>query len=278
MSPPAVTLQFQVLPGTSGSSSIAVLSLSRPEAANAFHAAVIQDMVTALKQIRQHGGCRAVVLRGKGKHFSAGADLAWMKASAKLSLEDNRRDAEHLIELFESLAHLPLPTIGLIHGSCFGGAVGLAACCDITLAARSSQFCLSEIRLGLAPAVILPYLSRKMRPGDLRRLALTARPFDADEALRTGLVQAVVDDGKLAQAARGELEFVLQGAPEAQAELKQLMQRVVEDGGKQGAHTADVIARLRAGKTGQAGLGAFFDKQPAPWAIPLGADWSLDER
>lgn len=276
MSDPAVELKFQSLPGASGAS-IALLSLNRPAAANAFNAAVIQETVQALATVKQHPGCRALVLRGKGKHFSAGADLAWMKASATLSVEANRRDAQHLIELFESLAHLPVPTLGLVHGSCFGGAVGLAACCDITLAARSSRFCLSEIRLGLMPAVILPYLARKMRLGDLRRLALTARPFDAEEAWRAGLVQQVVDDHELTRAAHQELGPLLQGAPEAQAELKQLLQYVVEDSLKQGVHTADGIARLRAGKTGQAGLSAFFDKQPAPWTIQLGADWSLDE-
>jgi methylglutaconyl-CoA hydratase len=273
----ATELGFRELPGTHGET-VALLALNRPDSANAFNDTVIKELVAALAAVRARPGCRALVLRGRGKHFSAGADLAWMKASAKLSLEDNRRDAQGLTELFESLATLPLPTVGLVHGSAFGGAVGLAACCDIAIAARSARFCLSEIRLGLMPAVIVPYLARKMRPGDLRRLALTARPFGADEALTAGLVQLVVDDDQLETAARAELELLLQGAPEAQTDLKILLQRVVEDSLKQGSHTAEGIAKLRAGPTGQAGLNAFFDKKPAPWAVKLGAEWSLDER
>lgn len=272
-----VELRFQQLPDSPGAM-LAILSLNRPDAANAFNDAVISGAVQALSEVKRRPGCRALIVRGKGKHFSAGADLAWMKASAQLTVEENRRDAQKLTELFESLANLPMPTLGLIHGSAYGGAVGLAACCDITIATRSARFCLSEIRLGLLPAVILPYLARKMRIGDLRRLALTARPFDAEEAYRTGLVQQVVDDGELNLAARNELSLLLQGAPEAQAELKVLMQRVVEDSLKQGAHTAEVIAKLRAGTTGQAGLNAFFTKQAAPWVLTLGAEWSLDEQ
>lgn len=277
MSGTATELRFRALPGERGET-VALLALNRPDAANAFNDAVIKEAVAALAAVRVRPGCRALILRGNGKHFSAGADLAWMKASANLSREDNERDAHGLIELFESLATLPLPTIGLVHGSAFGGAVGLTACCDIAIATRSARFCLSEIRLGLMPAVIVPYLARKMRPGDLRRLALTARPFGADEALAAGLVQQVVLDDELAKAAQSELELLLQGAPEAQAELKQLLQHVVQDSLKQGAHTARGIAKLRAGPTGQAGLSAFFDKKPAPWAVKLGPDWSLDER
>jgi methylglutaconyl-CoA hydratase len=273
----ATELCFRELPGAYGET-VALLALDRPGAANAFNDAVIKELVAALAVVRARPGCRALILRGKGKHFSAGADLGWMKASAKLSFEDNRRDAEGLIELFESLATLPLPTIALVHGSAFGGAVGLTACCDIAIAAQSARFCLSEIRLGLMPAVIVPYLARRMRPGDLRRLALTARPFGADEALAAGLVQRVVGDDELEAAARAELELLLQGAPEAQTDLKILLQRVVEEGLRQGPHTAEAIAKLRAGPTGQAGLSAFFDKKPAPWAVKLAAEWSLDER
>lgn len=277
MTAASVELRFRQLPEAPGSH-IAVLSLNRPDAANAFNDAVIHGAVQAIAEVRRRPGCRALVIRGKGKHFSAGADLAWMQASAQLTLEENRRDAHNLTELFESLANLPIPTLALIHGSAYGGAVGLAACCDITIATRSARFCLSEVRLGLLPAVILPYLARKMRLGDLRRLALTARPFDAEEALRSGLVQQVVDEAELNNAARSELALLLAAAPEAQAELKVLLKQVVEDSLKQGAHTVEAIAKLRAGATGQAGLNAFFSKQAAPWVVTLGADWSLDEQ
>lgn len=257
---------------------IAVLSLNRADAANSFNDAVIKEMTEHLKTVARTGDCRALVLRGKGKHFSAGADLGWMKASAKLSFDDNVRDAKSLIGLFESLYHLPLPTLGVVTGSAFGGAVGLTACCDVALAAENARFCLSEIKLGLMPAVILPYLARKMQPGQLRRHALTGRLFSAQEALSMGLVQRVVPDYELDQAIREELNGFLAGSPEAQAKLKELLHRVTSESLTQGPHTAEGIAALRVSSSGQAGLQSFFDKRPAPWVKSLSEGWSLDGR
>ncbi len=257
---------------------IAVLSLDRPGAANSFNDAMIRELTAHLQTVARTRDCRALVLRGKGKHFSAGADLAWMKASAHLSLDDNVKDAKSLIGLFESLCHLPVPTLGVVTGSAFGGAVGLAACCDVTLAAENAKFCLSEIKLGLMPAVILPYLARKMQPGQLRRHALTGRLFSAGDALAFGLVQRIAPDYELQAAIRDELNGMLSGSPEAQATLKELLHRVTSESFKQGPHTAEGIAQLRTSAAGQAGLSSFFDKRPAPWVKTLPPDWSLDAR
>lgn len=257
---------------------LAVLSIDRPDAANSFNDAVIKELTAHLMTVARTKDCRALVLRGKGKHFSAGADLGWMKDSAKLSFDDNVKDAKGLIGLFEALCHLPVPTLGVITGSAFGGAVGLTACCDVALAAENAKFCLSEIKLGLMPAVILPYLARKMQPGQLRRHALTGRLFTAQEALTFGLVQRVAPDYELAQAVREELNGFLAGSPEAQGTLKELLHRVTSESLRQGPHTAEGIAQLRTSPAGQAGLASFFEKRPAPWVKTLPADWSLDGR
>jgi methylglutaconyl-CoA hydratase len=255
---------------------VAVLSLARPDAANSFNAAVIAELVAHLKEIAAMKQVRAVVLRGKGKHFSAGADLAWMKASAALSFKDNVTDAKALIALFEALANLPQPTLAAVHGSAFGGAVGLTACCDIAIAADTARFALSEVKLGLMPAVIVPDLMRKMTPGGLRRLGLTGKIFSAAEAKEAGLVERVVPEAELAAAVKEELNLLLQGSPEAQAKLKTLLDQTQSDGLRQHPRTAEAIAGVRTGKSGQAGLAAFFDKKPPPWAKSLAADWSLD--
>lgn len=269
----AVELTFKPV---KGDERVAVISLNRPEAANSFNDAVIDEMVAHLETVRGTKNVRACVLRGKGKHFSAGADLGWMKAAAKLGFDENTKDAQSLTRLFEALSTLPIPTLGVITGSAFGGAVGLTACCDVALASEKARFALSEVKLGLLPAVILPYLARKMRPGQLRRLALTGKIFSAQEAYEYGLVERVAGEENLEQAIREELDLLLAGSPEAQAAVKALHSKIVTDSLKQGPHTAEAIAKARTSQAGQAGLQSFFDKTAAPWAANLGADWRLD--
>ena len=269
----ATELTFsQITPGAP--ETIAVLALSRPDAANSFNDDVIRELVAHVAEVGRRQGVRAMILCGRGKHFSAGADLTWMKASAELSVDDNRRDAQNLTALFEGIVGLRVPTVAVVHGSAFGGAVGLAACCDLAVAAESARFSLSEIKLGLMPAVILPYLMRKVRPGSLRRHALTGRVFSASEALTMGLVERVVAEAELARAVREELDLLLQGSPTAQAKLKDLMDHVLKSSFAQTPTTADGIAALRAGPSGQAGLTAFFAKAPPPWAAKLPEDWT----
>lgn len=273
----ATELAWRTLPAVGGESGrLAVLSLNRPDAANSFNDVVIREMIDHLVAVARAKDCRALVVRGKGKHFSAGADLAWMKASAQLGYEDNIKDARNLIGLFEALCHLPVPTLAVVTGSAFGGAVGLTACCDVALASEGARFCLSEIKLGLMPAVILPYLARKLQPGQLRRLALTGRLFSATEAETFGLVQRVASDDRLEQAVREELNGFLAGSPEAQSALKELLHKVQSESLRQGPHTAEGIAGLRVSASGQAGLQSFFDKRPAPWTKTLPPEWSLD--
>ncbi len=269
--------ELTVLPvGPGRDDRIAVLALNRPEAANAFDAAVIRELVGHLKELAAMKTVRAVVVRGKGKHFSAGADLNWMKASAQLTYQENVQDARGLTALFEALANLPQPTIAAVNGSAFGGAVGLTACCDIAIAADTARFSLSEVKLGLMPAVIVPYLMRKMTPGGLRRHGLTGRPFSAAEAREMGLVERVVPEAGLAAAVRDELDLLLQGSAEAQAKLKTLLDQTQSDGMRQNPRTAEAIAGVRTGQAGQAGLSAFFEKKAPPWACKLSHDWTWE--
>lgn len=276
MSERATSLDLRsLLPGKADR--VAVLALDRPTAANAFNDAVMRECIEHLETIAKTADVRALILRGKGKHFSAGADLGWMKASAKLSYAANVKDAGALTALFEALVNMEIPTIAVVSGSAFGGAVGLTACCDYAIGTESAKFSLSEVKLGLAPAVIMPYLARKMRQGSLRRLALTGKLFDAREALSAGLLERVVADAELTATVREEIGLLLAGSPAAQSETKSLLNRVMQDGCKQGSHTAEAIAKLRTSPAGQAGLTAFFDKQPAPWASTLAPDWRFAE-
>jgi methylglutaconyl-CoA hydratase len=256
---------------------VAELAINRSEAANAFNADVMRELIVHLDTVRQTLNCRALILTGRGKHFSAGADLAWMRAAAALSYDGNIKDSEQLIHLFEALINLPMPTIAVARGAVYGGAVGLVAACDYAIAVKDAKFCLSEVKLGLLPAVILPYLSRKMRPGQLRRHALSARIFSAEEALEFGLVELVAEASDLEAVLRTELNALLQGGPEAQAAFKILHQQVMADGARQGDHTAAAIAKARTSPSGQVGLASFFARNPSPWSRKLDASWSLND-
>lgn len=255
--------------------SIAVISINRPQAANAFSAEVIDELTAACSDTAkaiETQQCRAVIFQGKGKHFSAGADLAWMKQSATLSQQENQRDAGKLIELMEAVRTLPAPTIAVVRGSAYGGAVGITACCDYALAECNARFCLSEVRIGLMPAVILPYLNRKILPGQLQRLALSARVFSGEEALAFGLIQKTAQplsagetSDALIDLVVSELNQLLQCSPLAQAQFKKLQRHLDDHSHRQCPETAEAIARMRVSHSAQDGLQSFFAKTTPPW-------------
>jgi len=269
---PCTKLEFRPVAGP-GSGDIAVLWLARPDVANALSGAMIQELSAHFETVAGRPSCRALVLGGEGKHFCAGADLGWMKASAELTYEENIADAKKLAAMLEALSALPIPTIAVLHGAVYGGAVGLAACCDIVLAERTTRFCLSEAKIGLLPAIILPYLARRMTWGPLRRHGLSGRVFSADEAAAFGLVDVVGESQDMDPVLHTELAAILSCSPDSQAHFKSLMRETLEKSFAQGDYTAEAIARARVSKAGQAGLAAFFAKQPAPWAADLPADW-----
>lgn len=250
-----------------GGGRIARLELNRPEQANAFSFAMMVEITDHIKALTLMSDVRALVITGSGKHFSGGADLNWMKTSAKLSYDENIKDASKLLEMFDSLANLAIPKIALIRGAAYGGAVGMIACCDYAIAAEDAKFCLSEVKLGLLPAVIAPYLLRKMKSGMLKRFALTGMVFSARDAFDSGLVEIVTDspDQKLAE----ELNLLLACSPSAQISINQLFTALRENALRQSHHTVEAIAKARTGKDGQDGLSCFFSKTEPPWLRKL---------
>jgi methylglutaconyl-CoA hydratase len=252
----------------------ATLTLTRPEVSNALDPEMIDQLISCLDQLEAMPSCRVLILRAEGKNFCAGGDLERMYASIKLSKRENWREAEAFHTLFEKLSLVPQPTIALVQGFVYGGGVGLVASCDWAIAANTSRFCLSEMRLGLVAAPIIEVLSSKLRPGDLRRLVLTGRVFGATDAQQFGLVQSVGEN--LDPLLREELSGVLKGAPTAQRKFKTLHKEVLN-------HSAirkkmiDLLAQARISAEGQAGMRGFLEKKPADWIIQLPADWRLPE-
>jgi methylglutaconyl-CoA hydratase len=254
---------------------VATITMNRADVHNAFNDDLIWELNNAFKTLGANPDVRAIVLTGAGKSFSAGADLNWMKAAAEYSEEQNERDAMRLSEMLSTVNNCPKPTIAIINGAAFGGGVGLVACCDIAIAVDNAKFSLSEVRLGLTPATISPYVVAAIGERAARRYFLTAERFDAAEARRIGLVHET--SASLQEACSLSHVFIkniLAGAPAAQAEAKDLITSVV---GKEitedlRTDTAKRIAKRRASSEGKEGLSAFLEKRKASWTEKAGAD------
>ncbi len=245
------------------------ITLDRPQTHNAFDDELIGELTRELDKLAHDASLRSLVLTGAGASFSAGANAHWMKRMAAASEAENRADSERLAMLMRTLNFFPKPTIARVNGAAMGGGVGLVACCDIAIAADTAKFALSEVKLGLVPAVISPYVIAAIGARQVRRLFLSAEIIDAHEALRIDLVHRVVDADRLDDAVARELDLLAKGAPLAQREAKELALRIAgatpENAAQVDAENAALIARLRVGAEGQAGLSAFLDKQPPPW-------------
>lgn len=248
---------------------VTTLTLDRPKIHNAFDDLLIDELIDTLRAIEEDDAVRVVVLTGAGASFSAGADLGWMKRMAQASEKENRKDARQLAKLMRVLNHLDKPTIARVNGAALGGGVGLVACCDIAIASSEARFGLTETRLGLVPAVISPYVIDAIGSRHARRLFLTAQVFGADEALRIGLVHAVVPAADLDAAIDAEIERLQVAGPIATLEAKRLVQRIQHPDGKLrralDESNAELIAALRVSAEGQEGLNAFFERRPARW-------------
>lgn len=242
--------------------------LNRPDKRNAFDDVIIQQLISALTDVDADRETKVVILRSEGKHFSAGADLGWMRRMADNGHQENLDDARQLARLMECLNHLSKPVIGLVQGAAYGGAVGLAACCDIVIATETSSFCLSEVKLGLIPAVISPYVVRAIGERQARRFFISAEVFSAREAEQFGLVHIVCDDIDAMNARCDEmLQQLAQNGPEAMEAAKSLVFAVSHKpiDGTVIDDTAHRIADIRVGKEGQEGLSAFLNKRRAHW-------------
>ncbi|HEY4291458.1 enoyl-CoA hydratase-related protein [Luteibacter sp.] len=248
---------------------VAHLVMNRPEVHNAFDDGLIADLAAAIAELEADDGVRAVVLSGAGASFSAGADLRWMRGMAQASEDENREDSLRLATLMRRLQFLAKPTIARVNGAAFGGGVGLVACCDIAIAADGSKFALSEVKLGLVPAVISPYVVAAIGLRQARRLFLTGEVFDARAALAMGLIHEAVPADGLDAAVERVLGLLGKGGPVAQGEAKRL---ALGMGGmaltameKVDRENAALIARLRVSPEGQDGLSAFLEKGQPSW-------------
>jgi methylglutaconyl-CoA hydratase len=230
------------------------VTLARPERRNAFDAGLIEELTAAFADV---GDARAVVLAGEGKSFCAGADVEWQRSAVDLSFAENVEDALRLYRMCESVDHCPAPVVVRAHGYALGGGSGLVACADVAIAAPDAVFGFSEVKLGIIPAVISPFVLPRIG-AHARRYFLTGERFDAETALRIGLVEEVAAD--LDAAVAQVLSELLTAGPEAVREAKRLMHARPA-----GAETAQIAARLRAGEEGQEGLRAFLDRRAPNW-------------
>jgi methylglutaconyl-CoA hydratase len=248
---------------------VAWLTLNRPQIHNAFDDTLIAALTDALAQAEADPGVRAVVLSGNGSCFSAGADLNWMRGMAGASEQENRDDSMRLARLMRHLQFLSKPTIARVNGAAYGGGVGLVACCDIAIGVDTAKFALSEVKLGLVPAVISPYVIAAIGLREARRLFVTGEVFEAATAARIGLLHAVVAGNELDEAIERQLYLLAKAGPLAQREAKQLALRIGGADRVQAERTdtanAELIARLRVSEEGQHGLAAFLDKRAPSW-------------
>lgn len=246
---------------------VATVTLNRPDKHNAFDDTIIAALRTTFDGLAARDDVRLVVLASEGRSFSAGADLAWMKRMAEYDFGHNMKDAEQLAGMLKALWELPQPTIARVQGAAFGGAVGLVSCCDMAIGSTRASFALSEVKIGLIPATISPYVVRAVGERAARRLFTTGERIDAASALQMGLLSEVVADDEIDTCVAKLVDSILANGPDAVRAAKNLVNSVsgvpithalIED-------TCARIAHIRVSEEGQEGLQAFLDKRPPAW-------------
>lgn len=243
---------------------VGIVLLDRPDVRNAFNDSMIAEMTDLFQKIQKDKNIRAVILQGAGESFSSGGDLNWMKSMVSYTEKENLEDSEKLYEMYEALADIPVPVVCLVHGHAMGGGLGLIAACDITFADEDTQFCFSEVRLGLAPAVISAFVSDKVHTRDMHRFFLTGEFFEANEAFDMGLIHGYGDKATAAKMVYRTADNISKNGPQAVRATKKLIKdlRTSKDPKK---ITTEVIAKLRVSEEGQEGLKAFFEKRNPSW-------------
>ncbi len=246
---------------------VALIWLNRPELRNALNETLIAELTDAFESAIDDDSVRAILLAGHGKAFCAGADLNWMKRARDFTPEQNRADTAALAGLLRTIYESPKPTVARVHGPAFAGGMGLVTACDIALASTDAKFCLSEVKLGLIPAMISPYVIKAMGESTARRYFLTAEVIEAAEAYRIGLIHDLSMPVELDDKVNEVLGHLVQGGPQALRETKRLIRdvsgRAIDD--TLLADTAERIARVRAGDEGQEGIASFFEKRKPAW-------------
>ncbi|MFN7369151.1 MAG: enoyl-CoA hydratase/isomerase family protein [Burkholderiales bacterium] len=246
---------------------VAQVVLQRPQVRNAFNETLIAELHRVFVQLNQDPQVRVVVLAAQGPAFCAGADLNWMRAMAGYSYEQNLADARGLAAMLHALDTCNKPVIARVQGDTYAGGIGLLAVCDLVVAVQSAQFCLSEVKLGLVPATIAPYVVRAIGLRQARRYALTAEKWDAAEAFRMGLVHDICTPEELDDKVHEWIQAVLNNSPQAVAVTKQLLHKVADSPLDERLReiTAEHIAQARGSADGQAGVQAFLNKQKPGW-------------
>ena len=246
---------------------VATVTLNRPEVRNAFNETTIAEITQVFRELGQNGDVRAIVLAANGPAFCAGADLNWMKKMAGYTHEENRADAAQLAEMLRTIYTCPKPVVAKVQGDCYAGGMGLAAACDIIITNEATNFCLSEVKLGLIPATISPYVILAMGDNAARRYFLTAERFSAQEAHRIGFVHQVTSADALDAAVADIVKALVTNSPNAVKEAKRLVQDVA---GKPLtaeliADTAERIADIRSSEEGKEGVRSFLEKRKPNW-------------
>lgn len=245
---------------------IASVVLSRPDVRNAFNPDMIREITETFTGFAKRKDIRLITLWGEGKAFCAGADLAWMKAMVNYSFDENREDSIKLSQMFESISLCPQPVLGVVHGAVFGGALGLVACCDYVIAEEGTQFCFSEVKIGIVPAVISTFVMKKAVPGLIRPLMISGQVFNVDKACATALVHEVVPKESGPDRVRELATQWLEAGPEASRETKRLLNDLT---GMTDAEAKDRTTRLiserRVSTEGQEGLKSFLEKRNPSW-------------
>lgn len=249
------------------SRSVARVTIHNPDKHNAFDDQIIAQLTDAFNAIALNTDVRVMILSSNGKSFSAGADLGWMKRMASYSYDENMQDAQALALMLKTLNEVPQPTIARVQGAAFGGAVGLVSCCDIAVAASVATFSLSEVKMGLVPATISPYVIAAIGEHAARRYFMTAERFNAQTAKNIGLISEVIDAEYLDDQVNLFIDMLLANGPEALTAAKQLVFDIGSQSIDQNLidHTCDVIAGIRVSEQGQEGLNAFLEKRKPHW-------------
>ena len=260
-------MKDQVLLTTIDNNGVARLTMNRPDVRNAFNEEVVNEICDIVGQLNADANVRAIVLTGAGKAFSAGADLNMMQRAAEYSSAENKDDARRLAHMLSSIYDSPKPTVALVNGPAMGGGIGLIAACDIAIGAEEAFFALSEVRIGLIPAVISPFVIQAIGPRQARRFFITGERFDAKTANQIGLLHETAPHAGLDDVLNTFLESLLACGPSAISETKALIRavsgRTIDKGVMK--DTADRIARLRASDEGKEGISSFLEKRKPNW-------------
>ncbi|GAB3023372.1 enoyl-CoA hydratase/isomerase family protein [Niabella terrae] len=246
---------------------VTTIWLNRPETRNAINGPMIMELISAFTEIAENPETRVVVLRGRGPSFCAGADLNWMQRVGGYEHEENLADAFQLARCFHTIYACPLPTIAMVHGAAMGGGNGLLAACDFALAGTDTLFALSEVKLGLIPATIAPYIIRRIGEFPARDLMLTGRRFNATEAARLGLINAALADNEAERHLENTISQLLSSGPEAVKHCKRLICRLVNEVKESDImeYTSREIAELRENEEAREGMTAFLEKRNPNW-------------